>query len=267
MEFLRSYRHRSLINEILYISLNIGLAVTLMVIVNVTGLIWPSLILVVLSMWRIFVVRLQFWFANIQANLVSVIVSTSYVVFLYVVKTQGFSEFNTWIVMLILAALYACWLLILKPLSKRKYIVMQAGLALFIGVTALYMISYNWIATPVVLIMWLIGYAVARHTISSYDDEDRVVLVSLAWALVMAELGWIGFHWTMAYKLPVLTSVAVPQISIIALCVGLLSYKIYNSIYHFKKVRLNDILVPLIFVVAIILVLVIGFNGVTNVAI
>ena len=155
MEFLRSYKHRSLINEIVYISLNIGLALTLMIVVYVTGLIWPSLILVMLSMWRVFAVRSQFWFANIQTNLVSFIVSVSYVVFLYVTKTNNYSESQTWIIMLTLASLFSCWLLILKPLSKRKYIILQAGVALFTGVSALYTITYNWNSAIVVLMMSL----------------------------------------------------------------------------------------------------------------
>lgn len=266
MEFLRNYKHRSAISEVIYVSLNVGLAIGLMLIVKVTSLIWPAFVLLALSFWRIFAVRPQFWFANIQANLVSFITGTSYVIFLYVVQSLGFGEAESWILMAVLAAFYTVWLLVLKPLSKRKYIILQAGVALFAGVTALYMVSHAWIiATPTVVLMWLIGYASAKHVLSSYENEDRVVLVSLAWALVMAELGWIAYHWTLAYRLPFVPSILIPQVSIIVVSLSFLAYKIYDSFYHNEKVRTNDVLLPIIFVVAIILVLVIGFNGIPNI--
>ncbi len=266
MEFLKHFKRRSFLNEFIYVTLNICLAISLMVIVRVTGLIWPALILVLLSKWRIFAVRPQFWFANIQANLVSLIVSISYVVFVYNVGHLNIGDTQVLILQLLLAALDACWLLFLKPKSKRKYIIMQAGVALFVGVTAIYSISYILeIATPVVLLMWLIGYATSKHILSNYDEEDRVVLLSLSWGMIMAEIGWVAYHWTIAYRLPFVSSLSIPQVSIIALCMSFLAYKIYNSFYHYQKIRMNDIILPLIFAVAIILVLILGFNGVTTI--
>jgi hypothetical protein len=267
MEFLRIHKHRSAISEAVYILLNVGLAIALMLIVQTTGLMWPSLILLTLSFWRIFAVRMQFWFANIQANLVSFIVGVSYVVFLYVFKTNGVSEANSWLGLSILAILYACWLLFIKPRSKRKYIVIQAAVAVFVGVTAIYMITFDWFAAPVMILMWLVGYASSRHILSSYGNEDRVVLVSLSWALIMAELGWLAYHWTIAYKMPFVSSLLIPQISIVALSISFLAYKIYDSIYHNERVIINDIILPLMFVIAIVAVLLIGFNDVTNISV
>ena len=265
MEFLKHFKRRSFLNELIYVTLNICLAIALMVIVRVTGLIWPALILVLLSKWRIFAVRPQFWFANIQANLVSLIVSISYVVFIYDIEQLNIGDAQVLILQLFLAALDACWLLFLKPKSKRKYIIIQAGVALFVGITAVYSISYMMgIATPVVLLMWLIGYATSKHILSNYDEEDRVVLLSLSWGVIIAEIGWVAYHWTIAYRLFV-SSLSIPQVSIIVLCMSFLAYKIYNSFYHYQKIRMNDIVLPLIFTVAIILVLILGFNGVTTI--
>jgi len=265
MEFLKHFKRRSFLNEAIYVTLNIGLSVALMIIVRVTGLIWPALILVFLSKWRIFAVRPQFWFANIQANLVSFIVSVSYVVFLYAVGLLNVSDTQILALQLILAVMDACWLLFLKPKSKRKYIILQAGVALFVGITAVFSMSYGWIATPVVLLVWLIGYATAKHVLSNYDDEDRVVLLSLSWGVIMAEIAWVAYHWTIAYRLPLISGVFIPQVSIIAFCLSFLAYKIYDSFYHYQKVRMNDIILPLIFTVATILALVVGFNGVANI--
>lgn len=267
MEFLKNFKRRSFINEVIYVGLNIGLAFAIMLIVRVTGLIWPALILVLLSKWRVFAVRPQFWFANIQANLVSFIVSVSYVVFLYSASLINAESINILALQILLAIADACWLLFLKPKSKRKYIIAQAGVGLFTGITAVFMMSYNWVATPVVLLSWLIAYATAKHVLSNYDNEDRVVLMSLSWGILVAEVCWVAYHWTIAYRLPFVTSLLMPQVSIIVLCMSFLAYKIYDSFYHYQKIRMKDVLLPMIFTLAIILVLIIGFNGVTSVAV
>jgi len=262
MEFLKTARRRSFLNEAIYIALNVGLAILLMFIVRTTESLLPAFGLVLLSMWRIFAVRPRFWFANIQTNLVSTIVSVSYVVFLYNTNIANISDSQVFIVQAILAVLYAAWLLFLKPQSKRIYVVAQAGVALFAGITAIYAMAYGWIASPVVLLVWLVGYATARHVLSSYDEESHIMMLSLAWGLVLAEIGWLAYHWTIAYRLPIVTNILLPQASLIMLCFGFVTYKSYDSYYHHQKIRFNDILLPLIFTVGIIGVLVTAFNGV-----
>lgn len=262
MEFLKTVNRRSFLSEVVYIVLNVTLAVALMIIVRATGSLWFAFALVLLSKWRVLAVRPRFWFANIQADLVSLIVSLGFVVFLY--DTNPLPNTNnsqSIIIQIILVLLYIGWLLFLKPKSKRKYIAAQAGIALFVGVTSIYVMGYDWIASPVVLLMGLVGYATARHILSSYD-EDYIVLTSLAWGLASAEIGWIAYHWTIAYRLPILTSLLLPRVSIIMLCFGFLAYKSYDSYFHHQKVRINDIIMPLIFTISLVAVLVIAFNGV-----
>ena len=268
MEFLKIVkRRRSLINEAVYVSLNIGLAILLMVLIRATGAIWPALILVLLSMWRVFAVRPQFWFANLQANLVSAIVGISYVIFLYAVNVANISELSVLVLQILLVILDACWLLFLKPQSKRILVVAQAGVALFVGITAIYTVAYDWIATPVVLLVWLVGYGTARHVLNNYDDEGHVSLLSMAWALMLAEIGWLAYHWTVAYQLAASANLFLPQVSIIMTSLGFVAYKAYDSYHHHQKIRINDITLPLIFTIGIIVVLTLFFNGATTIAV
>ncbi len=260
MEFLKIIKRRSFINEVVYVALNIGLAVSLMLIIRFTGSLTLAFILVLLSKWRIFAVRPRFWFANIQANLVNVIVSVSFVVFLYVVNSANIGSTQSLILQSILVLIDICWLLFLKSQSKRIYIVAQAGAALFTGITALFSMSYGWMATPVVLLSWLVGYATARHILSSYDEESHTEFLSLTWGLVLAEISWLAYHWTIAYPLPILKNFLLPQVSIIATCFAFLAYKSYDSYYHHDKVRFNDIVLPLVFTVGIISILLLAFN-------
>jgi len=265
MGFLKIVKRRSFLNEVIYVLLNIGLSLSLMVIVRVTGSVWPAFVLVFLSKWRVFAVRPQFWFANIQANLVSTIASVSYVVFLYIVNsTVNISEFQILVTQLLFVVMSVCWLLFLKPKSKRIYTVAQAGVAVLLGVTAVYSSAYNWPASMVVLFVWLIGYSTARHVLSSYDEESHIVFLSLIWGFVLSEIGWLAYHWTIAYQLPFMNNLLLPQVSIIMLCLGFLVYKSYDSYYHHQKIRMNDILLPLIFTIGVTVVLMLAFNGVTT---
>lgn len=263
MDFLKTVKRRSFVSEFVYVILNIGLAITLMIVVRTTNSLLPAFILVLLSKWRVLAVRPRFWVANIQANMVSIIVSISFVVLLYTVNLVNGGDFKGIMAQLILSILYICWLLFLKPKSKRKYIVMQAGVALFLGITAIYTMSYDWIATPVVLLVWIVGYVTARHVLNSYD-EDYALLLSLSWGLVMAEIGWLAYHWTIAYRLPIINNLLLPQVSIIMLCLGFLATESYDSYFHHQKVRMNDIILPLIFTVAIIATLLLAFNGINT---
>ena len=264
MEFLKIVKRRSFINEVIYVTLNIGLAITLMVLVRVTGSLWPAFVLVLLSKWRVFAVRPQFWAANIQANSVSVIVSVGYVIFLYAISISGISDSQVFIIQSLLVLLDIGWLLYLKPKSKRKFIVAQAAVALFMGVTSIYIMSYNWIASPVVLLVWLVGYSTAHHVLNSYDEENHIILLSLLWGLMMAEIGWLAYHWTIAYQMPIINGVLLPQVSIVTMCLGFVTYKSYDSYYHHQKIRMSDVLLPLIFTVVFISVLMLFFNSVAT---
>ena len=264
MEFLKIVKRRSFLNEAVYVALNVALSVSMMLLIRTTGSIYPAFGLVLLSKWRIFAVRPRFWFANIQTNMVSFIVSVSFVVFLYITGQANISESQILVSQILLVLLDIAWLVLLKPQSKRVHVVTQAGVALFAGITAIFSVSYGWLSSVAVLLTWLVGYAVARHVLNSYDNESHTLFLSLAWGLVLAEIGWLAYHWTIAYRLPFISNLLLPQVSIITLCFGFLTFKSYDSYYHHQKIRFIDIILPLIFTVGIAAMLLIAFNSVTT---
>ena len=266
MEFLKIVRRRSFLHDLLYVVLNVALAIGLMVIIRVTGSLLPAFALVLMSMWRVLAVRIRFWVANIQANLVSAIVSFSFVIFLYITNLSSSGSLRIFIIQSLLVLAYIGWLLIVKPRSKRVFVVAQAGIALFVGITAIFALTYSWIATPVVLMVFIVGYSCARHVLTNYE-ETHTMLLSAAWGFVLAQIGWLAYHWTVAYRLPLLNDILLPQISVVAICFGFVSYKAYNSYFHYQKIRLNDIILPLAFSISIIGVLLLAFNGVNTSAI
>ncbi len=264
MEFLKSVRRRrSLLSEVIYMGLNVALAVGVALIIFYTGSIWMAITLVVLSKWRVFAVRPRYWWVNLQSNLVDFIVSISVAVHLMIVNEAALGGSYKLLLMALLTLLYIAWLLYLKPRSARHMVSIQAGAAILFGSSALFAVSYAWPVSVVVLFMWLIGYVAARHTLTAFDDETHAFFLSLAWGLVFAEFGWVAYHWTVAYSIPVFTSVQMPQISIIMTLIGFVSYKVYDSFYRNDgKVRSNDVVLPLLLTLSIIGLLLLLFNRV-----
>lgn len=262
MDFLKTIQKRSVWSEVLYIALNVGLAIALMIIIRTTNSLWLAFVLVLLSKWRVFAIRPRFWFAHLQANAVDMTVGFSFAVFLYVTNQATATSTQILLMEAILTFFYILWLVLLKAQSKRIYMVAQAGIALFTGITALYLMSPDWIVLPVVLLAGIIGHVAAAHIFSSYDDETHSTLLSLIWGLLVAQISWIAYYWTIAYRLPFFSEAKIPQISIILLCFGFLSYKVYDSYYHYQKIRRQDVLLPGIFSVAIVIVLLLAFSGV-----
>ena len=262
MEFLKRVRKRSFLSEAVYTVLNIALAIAVVMVIRYTGSIGFAIGLVVLSKWRVFAVRPRFWWANLRSNLVDFIVSISFVLHMYIVNDASIVDSRKLLLLGILTVLYVGWLLYIKPRSKRSFVAIQAGVAVLMGTSALFAISYNWPVSIVVVAMWLIGYTAARHVLSSYDDETHGLFLSLAWGVVMAQLAWVAYHWTIAYNLPLITTLHVPQVAIIATLISFLAIKSYDSFHKNAKIRMIDIILPLLFTLSVIVVLLVLFNRV-----
>jgi hypothetical protein len=255
MELLRLPNKRSLFSEIIYVALNIGLAVAILTVIWAIGSPYAAFLLVLLSKWRVLAVRPRYWFVNLQANLIDVIVGLSVVVLLY--NANGVPATQ---IMITLA--YIVWLLFIKPRSKRSFVAVQAGTATFLGVAALMMVSYGWWASLVVGLMWVIGYSAARHVLGSYE-EAHISFYSLVWGLVFAEFGWLMYHWTFAYSIPGAGDIKLSQGALIALASSFIVERAYASYEKHGSVHSNDMILPLLFSVSVILILLIFFNTVS----
>lgn len=247
-------KHGSLISEVVYVLLNIGLAAGTLVLVYL----FPNLpvlayLLVLLSKWRVFAVRPRFWWDNFQANFLDLLLGISVVTMLWQAR-------EVFVLQLIIAGLYGVWLVVLKPMTTRLAMQTQATIAQFVAITALLSTSFAWPSWTVVLGMWVIGYVAARHMLVAYEEDD-VTFLSLIWGLVVAELGWVAYHWTIAYSFgPPESIFKIPQIAII---ITLLAYLMSHSYSVYKtkgKLKFNDIVWPTLFALGTIIVLLVFFN-------
>lgn len=257
MEFLRTARRRTFLSEVIYVLLNVALAVVVVVAVIATGTPWLAIALVLLSKWRVLAVRPRYWFAHIETNTVDIIVGVGLVVLMFLAGQSGVA--GAAVVQFALALLYALWLLLLKPRSKRTFVVAQAAVAVVVGTMALVSLSYAWPSSVVVAAMWVIGYAAARHVLSAYSEEN-IRFFSFVWGFVFAEIGWLCYHWTIAYTLPFGAGLKLPQVTIVLLALSFVAERVYASFDTHGKVRRSDIVLPVLLSLGIIVVLLLFFN-------
>lgn len=163
--------------------------------------VWLPLLVVLLSKWRIFAVRPRFWPANIRANAIDIIFGVSVVLFM--------DKTDSWLIRLGLAAIYAIWLLFVKPRSSILGISLQAGIGQFAGLMALFLVRIDGSGgqiseTPtfaIVLIGGLICYLSARHFFDSYN-EPYARMLSYIWAYFGSALLWLLSHLLIVYPQP-----------------------------------------------------------------
>jgi len=259
MEFLKVVRRRSFLSEIAYIVLNIALVVSIVLLIRLTESPWLAIGLVLLSKWRVLAVRPRYWFINLQSNLVDYLVSISFVVFLYSAYSGPIIDSQKSLLIAILMIVYVVWLLFIRPHSKRLFVMIQAGVALSFGMGVLYSLAYAIPLSLLVILTWLVGYVTARHVLVHYNDEKHVVLLAQVWGLFIAEIGWLAYHWTVAYSL-FGSTVVIPRVALTMLVLGFVAVKSYDSYYRHKRIRGNDIILPILFAFGVIVVLPILLN-------
>ena len=243
MDLLKMHKRRSRLSEVAYVVLNIGLAAMVFAIVYTANSPWLAIAAVLLSKWRVLAVRPRFWFANLIANMVDIIVGISVVVLL--VAAQG-----SIITQAVITLLYVGWLLFIKPRSRRSYVALQALIATMASITALSLVSYSWDSIFFVLAMWGIGYVAARHVLGSYD-EPHTTLYSMIVAFMFAEFGWLGFHWLMAYPLPGSGNIQLSQLALLTALLTFVAERAFASYHKYGTVRQADVLPSIILAVAL----------------
>lgn len=245
MDLLKAHKRRTRLSESAYVALNIGLAVTLLVIVLVVQSPWLAFAAVLLGKWRALAVRPRFWFANLVANMVDLIVGASVVILLYGASGAPWLQ-------LAITIFYVIWLLFIKPRSKRSYVAIQAACAVFLGITALSMVSFSWDVFVFVLVMWVIGFVSARHVLGSYD-EPHTHMYSLVTGAIFAEIGWIGFHYLMAYPIPGFKLIQFSQLALFVTLYCFVAERAYASYHKHGTVRRADVMMPILLTVSIMI--------------
>lgn len=271
MELIKLAGRRSRVSDVVYVLLNIAYAAGLFILVS-PGIDLPYLAyaLVLLSKWRVIAVRPRFWFANVQANFVDFMVGISVVTLMVMTAAT-----TPWVAAL-MAVLFAFWLLVLKPHTAQRWVLIQAAVAQFMALTALFSLAHGFELEPVVtdssaltvVIAWLIGYMTARHALSSYPGEEERALLSLVWGFIVAELAWLTHHWTIAYSIyedlsaGAAGQLMIPQVAIIVTLIGFVAVRWYETLQSPDDKRVaQGARSATVFAATALAILLVFFNG------
>lgn len=177
----------------LHVLLRLALPLLVFILSSLSIGIWLPLLVVLLSKWRIFAVRPRFWPANLRANAVDIMFGVSIVVFM--------ANTESLLIRLILAVIYAIWLLFFKPRSNILPVSLQAGVGQFVALLALFVAWPDGPLAGLVLAVGLICYLSARHFFDSYN-EPYARMLSYLWGYFGAALMWVLSHLLVAYPKP-----------------------------------------------------------------
>ena len=252
-DFVLARKSRNVASSAVHVFLNILLGLSAVLITVFSGNPAPGLVLILISKWRVFAVRRRYLWINLKSNLVDFIVGFSVVLLAY------FAGNNLLPVDFILAILYVVWLLFIKPLSSENATLLQSLTAVFLGISAVSIMTANLDATFSVVLAFLVGYAACRHVLVQTDDKD-FTLTTLVCGMVFAEIMWLCHSWAIIYSFSG-TGVSIPQVAIIL--------TIFAFIYNYARQAIlrmgedfhfRDILGPVIFGVVIVFIMVIWFS-------
>jgi hypothetical protein len=218
---------------------------------------WAAIGLVVVSKFRVFAVKPRFWGQNILSNLTDFIFCSGIVLIIWGLGANGDS--SVLIYQLVLTVLYAGWLIFLKPLAKPLAVLVQAGLSQFVGLVALFSVA-DFLPVPIiVLICFGIGFAVARHVLMLHK-ERQYTLLALVWGFMLAQLGFLGYHWSLTYNFGPL--IHIPEIAVVAAIIAFVIERYYNSYCENNgQIKQEEVLLPTLFGSIALLITLVFFSG------
>ncbi len=150
-----------------------------------------AFLVVLLSKWRMFALRMRHWPASIRANAVDLMVGFSVVAFMSLADSSQLIQI-AW------AASYSLWLLFIKPRNSVLWIGIQAMVAQTIALVAMFMIGNEADETLLVVGSAAITYLSARHFLAAFD-EAMARSTAYVWAFFCASLTWVSSKWLLYY--------------------------------------------------------------------
>ena len=256
-DFVLARKSRNILSTVLHVILNILLGFTAVFSTVILSTPVLGLLLVFISKWRVLAVRTRYWWPNIKANLVDLIVGVSIVMLTYFAQPTNAGQENIAIDFLF-AIVYSIWLLFIKPLSSEKAAIAQSLIAVFLGISATILGTSTLNIFVTILLAFVIGYAASRHILSQSDDRNYT-LTTLCCGLVFAEITWLCASWSIIYPI---AGLRIPQAAIIlTIFTFIYNYARQIMVKYQEDFRFKQILGPVIFGIILIGIIVLAFSN------
>ena len=255
-DYVLARKSRNIASSMVHVFLNILLGVGAVLITVLSGSPLLGILLVMVSKWRIFAVRSRYFFINLKANLVDIIVGISVVLLAY----AGGSAFL--ISDIVLMVFYPIWLIFIKPRSSEAAALAQSLISVFLGISAAVLMTAGLNSIILVVFSFLIGYAASRHVLIQGNDKD-FTLTTLVCGLVFAEIAWLSNSWSIIYTYENfgLSGVKLPQLAIVLTIFAFVyNYARQAMIKYQEDFRFVHIIGPVIFGVILVGIIVVFFS-------
>ena len=253
-DFILMRKSRNIASNMVHIFLNLLLGVSAVLITVLSASPALGILLVLVSKWRVFAVRARYFFTNLKSNLVDIIIGISVVLLAYYAGPEFLP------VDFILMALYSIWLIFIKPLSSENATLAQSIITVFLGISAVSIMSANLNTIVIVLLAFLVGYAASRHILVQGSDKD-FTLTTLVCGLIFAEIAWLCQSWAIVYTFGN-TGIRIPQLAIILTIFAFVyNYARQAMVKYQDDFRFRHILGPIVFGVILIGIIVIWFSN------
>lgn len=265
-DYIKLVGKRGLGAEILRGLLNTIFAATVVFVATSFATPWPAYALVLLSKWRTVAVRPRYWGANLLGALPDLMVGLGFAAISWnagqiaaTYQLEGETlPVSLMVVQIVLGFLYAVWLVFLKPLRSERGVALQALVCQLVGLTATFSLSRSLPLVIAMLLSFGASFGAARLALNNFDEKDLNLMASV-WGLMVTELAYVSWHWSVFYRLTPL--VRIPQIAIIASVTGIIAYRVYRAWQDDRRVTWDELGAPIVFTLVLTVVILFGFSG------
>ena len=253
-DYILARKSRNIASSFVHVFLNLLLGIGAVLITVLSNSPVLGLLLVLVSKWRVFAVRLRYLWLSIKSNLVDLIVGFSVVLLSYYAGSAFLP------VHIILAIFYCAWLLIIKPLSNDNATTIQSLIAVFLGTSACSIMTSGLDSILLVVLEFLIGYACSRHVLSQSEDKNYT-LTTLVCGLMFAEITWLSNAWSIVYTFGS-TGIRIPQVALILTIFAFVYNRVREATIKYQDdFRFKHILAPVLFGTIIVSIIVLWFSN------
>lgn len=266
VDFIKSVRKQGLMTDIIHAIFNIAFAGATIFLTIAFETPWPAIVLVLLSKWRVIAVRPRYWWANFLSSLPDLSIGIGIVVMSWYAGqiadgylAKGYSlPVPALAVQVILGVLFAVWLVVVKPMHSEKAVAFQALASQFIGLTAIFTLGQFMPLVLAVALSYVVSFATARQVMGLYEEKDQSMVASI-WGLLVMELAFVSWHWSVFYQLTPL--VQIPQIALIVMVISVVAYRVYVAWNNDRQVTWEELGMPVVLTIVVTLLVLFGFSG------
>ena len=134
----------------------------------------------------------------------------------------------------------------------------QALASQIVGLTATFTVSGGLPLWAVMILSFVVSFSSARQAIGIFEEKDQDLLATV-WGLIVMEMAFVSWHWSVSYLLTPL--IRIPQIAIITTMISIIAFRVYRAWHDDRQVSWDELGAPVVLTVVITLLVLFVFSG------